>query len=350
MTEICFYLTHYPMDKGYKFFFLAEKLRALGISVNIILCSTEVTGVHPGDFTLSEIKSMNKRNIWIMSRKQVFRHVIKNRYRYFAVCTFSSDIAHILRTARSKGAKIIEMAGIGFNDPVEHKADIYLQISKLSYKAAMNKRPGRAKKARKRIYVGSLFSDDIPDIYTSKLRSVDDFRKKYGVKGRVFIWMPGREDLVDYKFQKRLKNFVRPEDLMMVKPHPWSYKLQMPAVNKISKIMPVMAPRDSYWGLKAMTCAVGRNSTSGIELAIMKKPILYIGHMSRRPWLRKHVKAIGVIASTENDIKKMLRNRSFDHSDQEYSQFLDRAYPSPFRPAYERICEFFESCIKEQKS
>jgi len=235
MTDICLYLTHYPPCKGYKFFFLAEKLREKGFSVIVILCGTEVTGVAPDEFTPQEIENMKQNGIYVKRLKEMQRHIKKHTYKYLVVGTYSSEIGSIIKTARKSGSIIVEIATIGFNDPVEHNADINLMISKLAYKAAVNKRPARARKAKNKHYVGSLMSDDIPNVYTSSLLSTEAFLNKYKIKNRLFVWLPGREDIIDYKFQRNIRDCFRNNgDTLMAKPHPWSYNLN----HKFSRVPP----------------------------------------------------------------------------------------------------------------
>lgn len=348
MIDVCFYLTHYPACKAYKFFFLAEELRKIGVSSEIILCSTEVTGVDESD-----IRSMKKYvadgyRIYIMNIKQVLRRVRKKRYNIFIVGTYSGNIDEIIKCAKSKGATTVELSTIGFNDSVEHDVDEYWLTSKLSLKAALNKRPGRAKKAlKKKIhYVGAILSDDIPNTYTTDLRSVKDFKSKYQCD-KYFIWMPGREDLTDLRFQKILVKSIPKGSNLLLKPHPWSWKLHIKYIKSVSRIIKVITPEDSYWGIKGMDCAIGRNSTAGIELAAMSKPILYIDKRSRRKFLRKFVKPIGPVCSV-NDVSKTL-SEELCYSDKEYNKFLNKIYPSPYKMAWINIVERIQECIKTKK-
>ena len=90
--DICFYLTHYPMCKGYKFTFLAEKLRKLGFDVETVLCSTEATGVRPGEFSDKEVEELrNKYKTKIMTKDKMVKYVKKHKFKYFIVGTYSGD-------------------------------------------------------------------------------------------------------------------------------------------------------------------------------------------------------------------------------------------------------------------
>ena len=348
MADVCFYMTHYPACKAYKFFYLAERLFQIGISSEIILCATESTGVINSDAKFLKTYTDRCFDLQVMRKKQVLRRVKKNRYKLFIVGTYSGDIGDIIQSAKNKGATTVELSTIGFNDPVEHDVDEYWLISKLALKAALNKRPGRAKKAlKKKIhYVGSLMSDDIPNIYTTSLRSTKEFKQKYNIQNRYFIWLPGREDLVDFRFQKTLVKFLPKNSTLLLKPHPWSYKLHERQINMASKIMKVIPAEDAYWGLKGMECAIGRNSTAGIELAVMKKPILYIGKRSRRKFLHKFVKSVGPVCSA-HEVNHYLSNMvSYDH---EYKKFLNKVYPSPYKNSWQHIMERIKECIKTKE-
>ena len=349
MIDICFYLTHNAVNKTYKFFFLAEKLRKLGFSVRTILCNTEKSGVQPGEFTEQQLNDLPQQNIFIYSKNQMKNHLLNNTYKYFIVGCYSGGLSEIIGIAKKNGSLIIEIATIGYNDPVEHDADINLLISKLAFKAALNKRPKRAKRAKNIHFVGSLLADDIPNTYTSDLRSIDDFRAKYGVGNRrLFIWMPGRDDLLDYDFQKSLAKHIKSkENMLMFTSHPWSTKYQKKELARISKIIQHIEPVDTYWAFKSMMGAIGRNTTSGIELAVLRKPILYVENITRRRFLEKKVTPIGFFLKDINDIKNRLRQLELNISEEVYQRYLNKVYPAPFKPAWQRICDFFKGIKHE---
>lgn len=350
MTDICFYITHNAISKTYKFFFLAEQLKKLGFFVNTVLCSTEMSGVRPGEFNDTQISNMKENNIFILSKKEMTRHVQKNRYKYFVVGTYSGDLSEILGICKAKGAKTIEISTIAFNDPIEHNADINLMISKLAFKAALNKRPQRAKRAKNIYYVGSLFSDDIPNTYTSHLRSIEDFKNKYHIGNkRLFLWMPGRDDMEQIKMQKQIANQINDEqNMLMLTTHPWSEKYQKNLINNIKRYIPIVDSADVYWTFKTMTSAIAHRSTSGIELAAMKKPVVYIEQYTRRPFLNKYVKPVGYLVKSVKSLRDAINTLNFAIDDKKYEEQLNKIYPSPYRPAWERICEFFEEIRKNE--
>ena len=333
------------MCKGYKFTFLSAKLREIGFDVETVLCSTEATGVRPGEFSTQEIETLKElHNTHIMSIKAMRSYVKKKSFKYFVVGTYSGDLQDIIKSARSNGATIIEIATLGFNDPIEHHADINLLISKLGFKAALDKRHGRAKKAKNRVYIGALLADDIPNTYTSDLRSVEDFRHKYSIEqDRLFLWMPGRDDLKNFVFQEKMVSKVKSFASILVKPHPWSYKLQPDVVKKVSRYMTVVDARDAYWALKAMDASVSVNSTAGIEMAVFRKPSIYLKHVSRRDYINKKVGTVGFVAKSEKEMFSIMRSGNLYIPDTKYDEHLNKVYPSPFKPAHQRICDFFRS-------
>ena len=139
-----------------------------------------------------------------------------------------------------------------------------------------------------------------------------------------------------------MSKIVGSKNTVFAKPHPWSYKLQEKAIRKISKFMRVVSARDAYWALKSMDAAIGVNSTSGIELSVLKKPIVYLGRMSRRPYLNSKVGAVGVIAKSDKKMYDILDSYNFNIPNKAYDEYLNKVYPSPFKPAFIRICDFFE--------
>lgn len=346
MADICFYLTHYAVSKTYKFFFLADKLRELGITVEIVLCSTEQSGILPNEINASLLEKFKLWKVSIKSRSEMIEYVQKNKWTYFVVGCYSGDLSPVLKLVRKNGSKIIEISTIGFNDPIEHQADINLLISELAFKAALHKRPKRAKLAKNIHFVGSLFSDDIPNTYTSNITSVDSFKKKYQVN-KTFVWMPGRDDLSDLDFQKRLVNVFPKFDLVMTT-HPWSEKYQNKELKRVKSFIKHIDSNDVYWAFKSMEGGIARNSTSGIEISVMKKPMIYVEKQTRRPFLGKHVTPVGFFCKSLNDIGDYLDC----HVDESvYEKFLNTIYPSPYRESWKRICDFFSEtmCIKTKK-
>src|ERR1043165_7576788 len=110
MVDVCFYLTHYAVSKTYKFFFLADKLREKGISVEIVLCNTELSGVREGEISAELLSKFTDWNIRIKSQKKMLSYISDKQYKYFVVGCYSGDLSAILKTARKNGAKVVEIA------------------------------------------------------------------------------------------------------------------------------------------------------------------------------------------------------------------------------------------------
>lgn len=340
MSDVCFYLTHYAVSKTYKFFYLADKMREAGISVEIILCSTEKSGILESETNEELLSNFVKWNIQIKSRQEAEKYFKKNQFKYLIVGCYSGDIQSIISSARKNGSLIVEIATIGFNDPIEHHADINLLISDLAFKAALDKRPQRAKKAKNIFFVGSLFSDDIENTYTSKLRSQEDFRKKYNLdNNRVFSWMPGRDDMENLDFQKQIYLNMPSEEKLVMTLHPWTEKYQQNYLKKIKKYIQTIDSNDVYWAFKTMTSGIARNSTAGIELCVLKKPVIYIGKYTRRKYLEKYVTPIGYKIDQPSELKAM--SFDFNSLSNKYSDLIDKIYPNPYKPAWLRIRDFF---------
>lgn len=346
MVDVCFYLTHYAVSKTYKFFFLADKLRESGISCEIILCNSEKSGILPNEINKDLLDKFSAWNVKIKSKKKMMQYIQDKKYKFFVVGCYSGNISDILQIVKNNGAKTVEIATIGFNDPIEHNADINLLISELAFKAAIHKRPQRAKKAKNIHFVGSLFSDDIPNTYTSEIKNESDFRIKYKINKNIYVWMPGRDDIINFDLQKKIcANFPKNADLVMTT-HPWTEKYQQKELSSVKKIIKHIDSNDVYWAFKYMHAGIGRNSTSGIEICVFKKPMIYIGKYTRRPYLSKYVTPVGFIVNSVQEMNDLISENKITIEEHKFNDFISKIYPCPYMPAWQRILGFFKENVK----
>lgn len=192
----------------------------------------------------------------------------------------------------------------------------------------------RLKQARSIIYAGNIFFEPVDNIWTSDIRGWDGLCDKYGFDPNLplGLWLPDRSDGLDDSYEKVVDAIRAVPMNAAVKMHPWEYKnlchggpddIYCGKTSAEQWDVTAIEEKDSALAFKHCAFGVTRGSSVGIELAVLRKPSIFIPHDTMQYWpdlYHAMTRRCSFMMDSVNSLSPFLRETyPFDLKEEDYT-------------------------------
>lgn len=212
---------------------------------------------------------------------------------------------------------------------VQHPSTFYFEID-----YSRSRWHHRLKHAKSVIYAGNIFFEPVDNIWTSDIHDWDGLCKKYNFAPDLplGLWLPDRSDGLDKSYGEVLDAIHAVPMNAAVKMHPWEYKnLSHGGPDDIYKGKTsaeqwgttAIEEKDSALALRHCAFGVTRGSSVGIELAVLRKPSIFIPHDTMQFWpdlYHAMTKRCSFMMNSVDQLSPFLRETyPFDLTEEDYT-------------------------------
>ena len=350
MRDITFVLETINDSCFHNYIFLYETLKK---HFNVLFCVNKNrdnfgsfnTSYEQDDFVYFENKDQAESLLW------------KSKCKYLVLDGFKSQLNEELVTSihlqgNPRFDHVIQLAGANMNDfryvdarvkGVFLANDLHYQILKDDNQIQTSS-PGIGKKieeARAEVhYVGSVYYNKIPNVYTSKIAKRKDFYKKYKLDSskKIALWLPSKEDEcyteeLQHEFSKK-KGWQ-----LITKLHPWSHKAG------VKFDMTTIEPEDSYWANIFADLFITRSSTILPELAYYKTPVACFDYSA--PPIYLAIKFGGALFVNIQQMVGLIDDLVEKSTKTNYNAVLDYIDTRPFNTTASKITNVFKGLLND---
>jgi hypothetical protein len=244
-------------------------------------------GVKQEQLCLFEKKDL--KNVTLCTASQAVEALKEIKMKIFVTdCGKTAPYGAAIGAAKSHGAITVQVSKL-YGDFYYHGADICSLVSPLMQeKFNLN---------FKNVIHSNCITYGYVEDCTPEYLSKEQFCKKYNLNSEkdIFVWLPDPIQSQTESAQKVYREICR-LDNVVIKLHPneysrhkaerfnnkWSYELFSDGTSSVLDVM------DTFWCYKYIDCAIGHQTSTGIEFSYYKKPFLYVDY--EKTVLREHTK------------------------------------------------------------